>query len=169
LKVYFDGLKFSGNNRFIYIASDANKNPVYYCDPNVPLDRNALRCLKGTPCIDGIIASCCATKCIDYGPSAEDFSIQLFQQKNEILLPTNTEQRVYGGAQCFMVDDQFLLDGFTPTPLVIDYLKQLPGNHVVVDFGNGGPTYEIWRKSIGAKDNVAIIKTDINVIKVFFH
>lgn len=60
LEIYFGGMTFGAgkNNRFIHIAS-VDGYPYYYCDPDLPLPANALRCEPGTSVTTGIVNSSC--------------------------------------------------------------------------------------------------------------
>jgi hypothetical protein len=85
------------------------------------------------------------------------------------LLPDNQEKTIMDGGLCNSEHHgRFILDGFTSTPLVIEYLKQFPGTHNVVVFDNGGPTNSSFRKSITLDENgMAEIRHNDSFINLF--
>ncbi len=181
LKKHFDGMSFGKNNRLVYIASNQKGVPVYYCDEDVKLDDQALRCPPGTSCIKGIVGSCCyICKCEQYSTNLLPTflsafisipSIHLFKQEPQILNPGQIEQEIYDGALCISDDDHPILDGYSPLPLVIKYLQNLPSKnhqkHNVVVFDNGWPHNDKFRSSINMQNNMTIIKTDLATINIF--
>lgn len=181
LKKHFDGMSFGHNNRFVYIASNKKGEPVYYCDEDVKLEDNALRCPAGTSCIKGMVGSCCYICNCDQFPTTiwqtllsaviNIPEIHLFKQEPQILNPRRFLQEIYDGALCTSDDNNIILDGYSPLPLVIKYLQNLSNEehqeHNIIAFENGWASSKKFRELINLKDNVAVIKTGNTTINVF--
>jgi len=153
LNKYFSDMFFgeNQNNRIVFIAS-RNGAPVFFCDSDFKLPKEELRVLSGTSFIDGIMASSTISLRANLGMGKLQAS--LFKPRQVALAPFMEKKTVVDGGHCDAKrDGKFILDGSTPTPLVIEYLKSIPGQHNVVVFGNGGPFNEEFRKSINLNRN----------------
>ncbi len=163
----FGDLSFGAtkNNKFVYIAS-SDGLPVYFCDPEIELPSSALRCVEGTSCVKGIVGSSSFTTRVNLRFFATNVS--LFKEEGHPLHPLNEIKIIRDGGHCFARhQDKHILDGFTPTPLVLDYLKTIPGHHRVVVFDNGGPTSKSFRQTIGVdEDGLATVEFDDGTINV---
>src|SRR5690606_33511527 len=93
--------------------------------------------------------------------------IDLFKKGSQKLLPNNEDVIICDGGDC-REDGKLLLDGFTPTPLVIEYLRDIPGKHNVVVFDNGGPVNDAFRKTLNfGEDGVGLVWGLGSEIRVF--
>jgi hypothetical protein len=171
LEHQFKDLKFGKENNNVVIAS-ADGKPVYYCGSKMALDKDALRCKEETTYVEAIVNSSCFNMQREVTVPllgiimTMKVEVSLFRNKESELNPDGVKKIVCDGAHCAQG-----LDGFTPTPLVIDYLKNIPGHHKVVVFDNGGPANEAFRKSINLDDGVARLtfgetKIDLYIISV---
>lgn len=168
LELLFSGLRFGhkNNNRFIYLGSHKGQ-PVFFCDPEILVGETELRCAENTLCIDGIMASSSYSARISKLANT-DISLYLFKPQKFMIVPHMKQGTIVDGTQCSPErEGRFVLDGATPTPLVIDYAKKIPGKHNVVVFDNGGPFNGKFRKSIGLNSHgiarIADGDTEINI------
>ena len=124
-------------NIIIFIGSHKG-NPVFFCDFDIILDPEELRCAGNTSLIEGIM--CSSTFSERLSLYVTSVRLTLFKPREILLSPIMEKRIIFDGSHCApRRKGKFVLDGSTPTPLVIDYLKNSPGEHNVVVFDNGGP------------------------------
>lgn len=167
LEPYFNNQYFGqpkGTN-VVFIAS-LKGAPVYFCDNNIQLPAKALRCAEGVSVLDGIMCSSTYSYRF-FGMSHVQLS--LFKPRKILVMPLMEKKTIIDGSHCDAKrDGKYVLDGITPTPLVIEYLLSIPGRHNIVVFDNGGPYSDDFRDSIGMnKQGIANINGTDSSIDVY--
>lgn len=173
----------NAGNRFVIVAS-ADKKPVCYADASVKLPKNCIYRMGNTAVSDGIINSC------NFQLGKDDFQVFLppalkainallpeqasfFQRQKVKLSGDAIEREVIDGAFA----DKKYLDGSSPLPLAIDYLRlfktKANAPHNLVVFDNGASSLSMYlnkeyRDSIKLGDEGSVtINEDGVVINVF--
>lgn len=166
LEPYFNDQYFGQQKANVVFIGSLKGAPVYFCDNNIQLPREELRCAEGTSVVDGIMSSSTYSYRF-FGMATTQLS--LFKPRKILILPLMKQKTIIDGSHCVPKrDGKYVLDGVTPTPLVIDYLLTIPGRHNVVVFDNGGPYSDEFRKSIGMnKLGIANIKSAHSSIDIY--
>ncbi len=167
-------------NRFVLVASADNK-PVCYADASLKLPTTCVyRVGDRAKISDGIINSCnfqldqqdfrtFLPATLKFGNKLLPKKASLFQRQKVRLLPDNIDREVIDGV---FADKQYL-DGTSPLPLAIDYLRQFKTKnnveHNLVVFDNGSSKInQEYRDSIKLSDKgFTTIKEDGATINVF--
>lgn len=152
LELYFSNQYFSAEKKSNAVFIGSQKGlPVFFCNNDVQLPSHELRCTEGTSVIDGIMCSSTYSYRFLGMPSAQ---LSLFKPRQILVSPIMEKRTIVDGSHCFPKrKGKYVLDGVTPTPLVIDYLLSFPGQHNIVVFDNGGPYNDDFRKSIGLNES----------------